>query len=95
MKWRALLRYGNAEKMGWVMGVNKDTGGSAFPFARFDQGGKVDWANIHEGMTLRDYFAGQALISAMQNHNAWATSRDIAQNAYHIADAMIEARNNA
>lgn len=48
----------------------------------------------HEaGMTLRDYFAGQAL-AAMAN---WAGSTcidegDIAARAYAIADAMLKAR---
>ena len=49
-----------------------------------------------EGMDLRDYFAGMAMQATVQ---AWI-ARDIypsidlhvANNAYHIADAMIKSR---
>ena len=44
------------------------------------------------GMTLRDYFAGQALALVVVRGN-WpdeATARDFATEAYHIADAMLE-----
>jgi len=47
------------------------------------------------GMTLRDYFAGQWLAglgadpsTGSQFHNA----SDVAENCYHMADAMIAAR---
>ena len=45
----------------------------------------------HEGMTLRDYFAGQALAGRQANSS---TPFDIyaAKYAYHIADIMLEAR---
>lgn len=60
-----------------------------------------------KGMDLRDYFAAQALPLAMKwvEHNyiremndkwSWDTEdedeREIAEIAYHIADAMMEAR---
>ena len=41
------------------------------------------------GMSLRDWFAGQALCS-MVRYNS--TPEHAAKTAYHIADAMIEAR---
>ena len=42
-----------------------------------------------EGMELRDYFAAQAMqrLIDMLTH-----SKDVARNAYIIADAMMEAR---
>lgn len=40
-----------------------------------------------DGMSLRDYFAGQAMI-AMVAHPV-----NIAEESYRIADAMLEARN--
>lgn len=46
------------------------------------------------GMTLRDYFAGQAL-AGLFNHSGWATRCDaeqIALRAYHFADAMLAER---
>jgi hypothetical protein len=52
------------------------------------------------GMSLRDWFAGQALqqFVAQRDHNIWSherfteARREIALAAYNIADAMIEAR---
>lgn len=77
------------------MSEKKETGGSAFPMA-----GSVNNYS-HEGMTLRDYFAGQAIIPIM----SWAvdqlqgdtdrvaiTANRYAKSAYLIADAMLEAR---
>jgi hypothetical protein len=65
------------------------TGGPAFPTSN---GGSLD-----DGMTLRDYFAGQVAIGVMSEY--WngdsynePTFKDIAQQAYGIADAMLEAR---
>ncbi len=46
----------------------------------------VTYGNIHDGMSLRDYFAGQAMI-AMVAHPV-----NIAEESYRIADAMLEAR---
>lgn len=51
-----------------------------------------------EGMTLRDYFAGQALAGILANN--WATYRAfdeegtaVAAIAYQYADKMLESRN--
>ena len=61
-------------------------GGSAFPlYLPQDEG------NIRDGMTLRDYFAGQAL-NAIAARNTDRTYRDDADEAYSFADAMIAAR---
>lgn len=60
----------------------------AFPCVAYD----VDEeAVIIPGMTLRDYFAGQALSSADITLNS-AVSAAIAKKCYAIADAMIKAR---
>ena len=52
-----------------------------------------------EGMTLRDYFAGQALAGNLEQGvendmhcGWWHDSSKIAQRAYAIADAMLKAR---
>ena len=53
-------------------------------------------AHVDGGMTLRDYFAAQAL-SAFVDPHAWQStvgeiSRNVAFNAYAMADAMMEER---
>ena len=60
-------------------------GGSAFPlYLPQDEG------NIRDGMTLRDYSAGQALISEECRHFSKVSA--MVSKAYEIADAMIAAR---
>lgn len=44
------------------------------------------------GMTLRDWFAGQALAGFMACENTSAPWYDWAGNAYRMADAMLAAR---
>lgn len=45
---------------------------------------------VHPGLTVRDYFAGQVLSGAAAT---WMeSSRELAELAYRIADAMIAAR---
>ena len=56
-----------------------DDGGAAFPY----QPG--DWVVNNTGMTLRQYYAGQALGCAQ-----WLGGpEDIAKGCYEVADAMI------
>lgn len=62
-----------------------NTGGPAFP--------TVAGQNVYSnGMTLRDWFAGQAL--AWAGNNEWFNSdpKHVAKRAYHMADAMLAAR---
>ena len=53
-----------------------------------------DGALIHDGMTLRDYFAAKAMqgICASGPAHEWSNSR-LAAEAYDLADAMLKARN--
>lgn len=44
-----------------------------------------------EGMTLRDWFAGQALVGLMQK-DPWADPMMLASYAFNAADAMLAAR---
>ena len=60
----------------------------AFPMIR-DMTYKQDW-DYEGGMTLRDYFAGQALM--YMNEDMERGSIYIAENAYFIADAMLKER---
>lgn len=64
-----------------------ETGGPAFPI--FDS---YRSERIADGMTLRDYFAAKAMqgiVSRDSNYDAFA---DLVEDAYALADAMIEAR---
>jgi len=58
----------------------------------FDEGGPVHpctYGNIHDGISLRDYFAGHALMAVYQTVY---DAKEIAEASYAIADAMLEAR---
>lgn len=48
----------------------------------------------HNGMTLRDWFAGQALpqVQRAGQEHATVTRDDIAVEAYRMADALLAAR---
>jgi hypothetical protein len=61
-----------------------DDGGPVHPCDGFGQFAP------HYGMSLRDYFAGQALQGIANNEATWS---DIAKSAYAAADAMLAARN--
>lgn len=64
-----------------------DDGGPAFP--SHGSMGEV----THEGMSLRDWFAGQALagLLAADVESGWAMEA-AAKTAYRYADAMMQAR---
>ena len=65
----------------------KDTGGPAFPETPLSGG--------HPGMTLRDWFAGQALAGIVSRPGVCLSeeSSGAAVMAYQIADMMISERN--
>jgi len=67
------------------MTINK-TGGYAFPHDSH----YVD----KSGMTLRDYFAGQAISGLCANDSATArmSPAELGECSYQVADAMLEAR---
>ncbi len=44
------------------------------------------------GMTLRDWFAGQALIRLSEDWGDDHTAFDVAQSCYQMADAMLDQR---
>ncbi len=52
-----------------------------------------EFAYSAKGMTLRDYFAGQALIGIITHpYGSAGQWTDAAEQAYAAADAMLEAR---
>ena len=69
-----------------------DDGGPAFPCP------EIDFVEPWFGMSLRDYFAGQALPAVIAEwrdaqplmHETW--NQVVARNAYALADAMIKFR---
>jgi hypothetical protein len=62
-----------------------EDGGPAFPVFTGDQG---------VGMSLRDWFAGQALLTAQHRYSGVdpLPAEWLAERAYGIADAMLKAR---
>lgn len=76
----------------------KDTGGMAFPMpGSTDGNGNVTYPEF--GMSLRDYFAGQALIGLIGKLESDAydsvaeASASCGPASYEFADALLEARN--
>lgn len=77
-------------------------GGPAFPVTlTYEREGKPPEVETYSGMTLRDWFAGQALggIAAVSYQLAADASAEvrglhpaIAESAYEVADAMLAER---
>jgi hypothetical protein len=68
-----------------------DNSGPAFPFNYIESPGFYNndpEMMTHTGMSLRDWFAGQALSKIASEHFPNAS----AQKAYELADAMIKER---
>ena len=67
-----------------------NNGGSAFPYGQM--------VHSQTGMTLRDWFAGNALAGIMADQTVHLDSKDgigtksIADQSYWLADAMLKAR---
>lgn len=97
------------------MSTQPNDGGQAFPgilgqdghgnTTRIETPNGGDWITHNQGMSLRDWFAGQALAGTTSESEAMkffmakgkneyaAAYRLLAEDSYTIADAMIEARN--
>lgn len=74
--------------------MSKETGGPAFP-GQYDHGHTVEsWT----GMTLRDYFAANAMQGMLANPNqdyaplTLKAQEAVVEGAYEMADAMLKAR---
>lgn len=77
----------------------KDNGGPAFP--QFDvvagerdgHGDAIEAYTVATGgMTLRDWFAGQAMAGLLANPQTGENSQAVIHAAFAAADAMLEAR---
>ena len=70
-----------------------DDGGPAFPRTVTIDDGIDGYREIkRDGMTLRDWFAGQALAGLMADGKNSGRFADIASDAYDFADAMLAQR---
>ena len=70
-----------------------DDGGPAYPSRLPKNRDQHLLDNINSGMTLRDWFAGQALAGMLDRVYGFKCEI-IAARSYEMADAMIAARNN-
>jgi hypothetical protein len=69
--------------------VYEKAGGSAHPVRlKRDDGG----TDHHYGMSMRDYFAGQALAGLLASELNYAKMGEYAESAYEAADAMLVQR---
>ena len=66
-------------------------GGPAFPTVARDG----NWQPHHDGLSLRDYFAGQVLVGALADPTCQPSPIELAKIAYRGADAMLAARKEA
>jgi hypothetical protein len=71
-----------------MSGIND--GGPAFPHQDWDSA--IHSPRRENGMSLRDWFAGQALEKASRGVNRGVTGEAIARRAYYIADSMLAER---
>jgi hypothetical protein len=69
------------------MKTPSNDGGMAFPTVFPEE----HYGTGYRGMTLRDYFAGQALVGLLSRSD-FLRAKIIAENAYAYADAMLEER---
>ena len=73
-------------------------GGTAFPHDGRDNGPGNIKGRPHDGMTLRDWFAGQALAGLLaaptepEEKTFAKVLKTYSRNAYRYADAMLAAR---
>ncbi len=67
--------------------MSKNDGGPAFP----DGLSVGEISKLAGGMTLRDYFAGQA-ISGIVKNTTRCYEESVAKEAYNYADAMLKER---
>lgn len=72
--------------------MKTDDGGPAFPVHPESHNRSDAEYNVLSGMTLRDWFAGQALAGLLADTEVNSTFLNVAARCYTMADAMIESR---
>ena len=72
--------------------TDRDNGGSAYPVTFEGGNNSGESPYFEKGMTLRDWFAGQALAGILADTNIKAEPKPVAKVCYACADAMLAAR---
>lgn len=72
-----------------------EDGGTAFPCLRENDNPNMPLIAAEFGMSLRDWFAGQALVGTLAFPQFQGSFSDNAEDCYKWADAMIAARKGA
>ncbi len=73
------------------MTKTKNNGGCAFPFV--SHGAATNHQYCDDGMSLRDWFAGMAMMGIYANASSRIFKQEeIASDAYRAADLMLEVR---
>ena len=77
------------------MSDSMKNGGPAFPCEVPQRASNGTWMQpkLSIGMSLRDWFAGQALVGLLSLDRPDASIVNVAYTSYRFADAMLEARN--
>lgn len=79
----------------------QENGGQAFPRQQWEYDGQSNVLQYQEeGMTLRDYFAAKAMAAIVRRWDGHSFGggpespqyKELAEDAYYIADAMLRAR---
>ncbi len=81
--------------MGRGCEVSTNDGGPAFPalVSGTNENGGVVSFTCTPGMSLRDWFIGQAIVAIYQTDRTKFTYAEDAEDAVRLADAMLVARN--
>ncbi|WP_261803279.1 hypothetical protein [Serratia nematodiphila] len=87
--------------------MSRETGGNAFPYSgvhKYQGNGGMGGGIIVDdrGMSLRDYFAAKAMQAIVRRYDGHSFGgglespqyKELSDDAYCIADAMLKARNN-
>lgn len=74
-----------------------DNSGPAFPTKKTIkeaaiQSGKAPYEVFYDGLSLRDYFAGQALMGLCAYYGGTDTAKYLGERSFSYADAMLKAR---
>ena len=78
------------------MSDDKDIGGTAFPSEQSECQDNTWNQTFDPGMSLRDWFAGQALSRSLSDgiYTDSKGMKAVAEAAYEMADAMLKERRN-
>lgn len=70
--------------------AKKNDGGAAFPHVEHNDDGS--YYQGHVGMSLRQWFAGQAMAGLLANNHRYEYDDEYTKKAFMLADAMLKER---